>query len=63
MKRNILNGGFSLLKSLPRKYRFVKFLGSETGGPKNGSKLLGKGNRRIPSSHFFTNMEAHPRIF
>ena len=45
MKRNILNGDFSLLKSLPRKYRFVKFLGSETGGPKNGSKLLGKGNR------------------
>ena len=29
MKRNILNGDFSLLKSLHRKYRFVKFLGSE----------------------------------
>ena len=44
MKRNILNGDFSLLKSLHRKYRFVKFLCSERGGrPKNGSKLLGKG--------------------
>ena len=36
------NGIFSLLKSLHRKYRFVKFLGSASGEAKNGSKVLGK---------------------
>ena len=42
MKRNILNGDFSLLKSLHRKHRFVKFLGSERGGPRMAVSFLEK---------------------
>ena len=51
-KKRFLERRFSLLKSLHRKYRFVKFLGSARGGAKNGGKLLGKPTVNYPAHTF-----------
>ena len=61
-RKRFLERRFSSLKSLHRKYRFVRVFGSARGGGvQEGSNLLGKPTVKYlgPSSRFFTNIEVH----